>query len=1176
MPRGARLCEPAVKLAASEKRVPAVEDDQRHSPLKPPKAPAPGTRAQWIRLYGASKALAIATLARQHGRPVILLASDAANAARFERELAFFAPEIPRAHIPDWETLPYDRFSPYQDIVSERIATLSRLPELGTGVVVMGIQTALHRFAPRSWLEGRAFSLHPGERIDRDDFRRRLDAAGYRVGAQVVEHGDCAFRGSLIDVFPMGAESPFRIDLLDDEIETLRLFDVDTQRSMSACDAIEILPAREFPLDEAATREFRRAWRLEFDGPAQNSPLYQDVSEGLAPAGIEYYLPLFFDDLDVLTAYFPSGALIVIDEGVAAAAAQFEIAVAERYESLRHDIERPIVAPARMFVDYAGFTAALAPFACIDVAGIEPQAGDSALAFATRAPVRVPVDARAAEPFGLLAEHLRRVQGRVLFLADSLGRRETLVEMFREQSFRPHAYESWADFLAGSDPVGIAVGPLADGAEFDDPRISLLTEAQLFGERAAQRRRRRGATDNDAILRNLTELTVGAPVVHEQHGVGRYRGLEVLTVAGVTNEFIKISYADGDNLYVPVSSLDRISRYSGVDPEHAPLHKLGSGQWDKARRKAAEKIRDVAAELLEIHARRAARKGHAFNVDRHGFAAFEQGFPFEETPDQIAAIEAVLADMRGEQPMDRLVCGDVGFGKTEVAMRAAFVAVHDGQQVAILVPTTLLAGQHYETLRDRFADWPVKVEQLSRFRDAKETKQILAGLTDGTVDIVVGTHKLLSKDIRFKRLGLLIVDEEHRFGVRQKEQIKALRANVDILTLTATPIPRTLNMALAGTRELSIIATAPSKRLAIKTFVREWSPVLLREAILREIGRGGQVYFVHNVVEDIEQMAATVREIAPEARVAVAHGQMRERELEQVMLDFYHGRCNVLLCTTIIETGIDVPNANTMIINRADKFGLAQLYQLRGRVGRSHHRAYAYLVVPNRREITADAVKRLEAIESLEELGVGFTLATHDLEIRGAGEILGDEQSGHIQEIGFSLYSELLNRTVAALKAGRGINLEDALDARVEVELHIPALLPEDYLPDVHARLILYKRIASARGPDELNELREEIVDRFGLFETPVENLFRVTSFKLAAERLGIRRIDLGSRGGRIEFYPNPNIDPMKIIRLVQTDRNYRFEGGEKIKINKELLDAQARFDELDHLFERFGGDSAA
>lgn len=1145
------------------------------SVLKPPSVPPGPAHQHWARLYGAAKSLAVANAAAREQRLIAYVVADAAAAAQVEQELAFFAPRLKRHHLPDWETLPYDRFSPYQDIISERITTLTNLPRLTDGVVVISVATAMHRLPPRSWMAGRAFDLSSGQHLDRDNFRRDLETAGYRASTQVTEHGEYAYRGSLIDLFPMGSEQPFRIDLFDDEIESIRHFDVESQRSSDVVGSMQILPAREFPFDDEARRNFCREWRLRFDHDGRSSPMYSDISEGLAPAGIEYYLPLFFDELDLLTDYLPADAIVVFGEGVDVAAAQFEQAVSERHESLRYDVERPLVDPGQMFTTFDELDQQAVRFSRVDLHGASTI--DKAVTrFACQAPVKVPVDARANEPFALLERHIAEVGGRVLILADSLGRRETLIELFRERSFRPTVVESWQEFQQSDVAVGLAVASINDGVELSLPAVSVLTEAQLFGQRAQQQRRRRKSTDSEAVIRNLTELSVGAPVVHERYGIGRYRGLEVLTAGGVTNEFIKIEYADGDNLYVPVGALDLISRYAGVDPDHAPLHKLGSGQWDKARRKAAEKIRDVAAELLEIHARREARSGYRFSLDASAYGTFVQDFPFEETPDQANAVSAVIADMQRPQPMDRLICGDVGFGKTEVAMRAAFVAVNDGKQVAILVPTTLLARQHYQTLSDRFADWPVRVEQLSRFADNKSTKSTLADLSTGQVDIVVGTHKLLSKDIKFRDLGLLIVDEEHRFGVTQKEKIKALRADVDILTLTATPIPRTLNMALSGTRDLSIIATAPQKRLAIKTFVRQWSDDLLREAILREIARGGQVYFVHNKVEDIESIAAQVKAIVPEARIDIAHGQMRERDLERIMLDFYHGRCNVLVCTTIIETGIDIPNANTMIINRADKFGLAQLYQLRGRVGRSHHRAYAYLVVPHRRSMTADAVKRLEAIESLEELGVGFTLATHDLEIRGAGEILGEEQSGHIQEIGFGLYTELLNRTVAAMKDGRAGDPEAALDDRVEVELHIPALLPEDYLPDVHARLLLYKRIAGARKPGELDELKEEIIDRFGLFGEPVENLFRVTLIKLVAADFGIKRIDLGRRGGRIEFTTNPQIDPMSIIDLIQTDADYRLDGNERLRISKELADAEARFAEISELFERFGNRHAA
>ena len=1144
-----------------------TEDLPRQSPL----CPIPPTAGQpiryWTQLFGAARALAITGAARAHPGLTVLVCADSSAAAQFEVELPFFAPDLPVLHLPDWETLPYDRFSPFQDIISERIALLARLDGCERGCLVIAVNTLLHRLAPRPWIQGQSFILKVGQRLDREAFRKRVQEAGYRYVPQVVDHGDFALRGSLIDVFPMGATEPFRIDLFGDEIESLRLFNIETQRSTGEVTQIEIMPAREIPLTPDAIATFKRNWRANFEGRPNASPIFEDVAQGLAPAGIEYYLPLFFETVSTLFDYLPANCLFLLDGMVSSAAEGFLHTVGARYEQLRHDTERPLLPPARLFLNWPEIQERMAAYPRIALGGEEWLERASAQRFATRPAASVPIDVRAKEPLRLVEQYIAGFAGRLLVLAESNGRRETITELFTRHALPLKHYQNWTDFLAGDAKLGLAVAPVAEGVEIDDPHLAIITESQLFGERAAQRRRRRRTNiESDAIVRNLAELNIGAPVVHETHGVGRYLGLEVLTAGDITNEFIKLEYADGDKLYIPVSALGLISRYTGIDPEHAPLHKLGSGQWDKARRRAAERIRDVAVELLEIHAKRAAKVGHKFALDRAGYLAFQQGFPFEETPDQQAAIEAVIDDMQKPQPMDRLICGDVGFGKTEVAMRAAYVAVSDGKQVAVLVPTTLLAQQHFSTFRDRFADWPVKIDQLSRFRDAQDTRTVRAGLADGTIDIVVGTHKLLSRDLKFKNLGLTIVDEEHRFGVRQKEQLKALRSEVDILTLTATPIPRTLNMALAGTRELSVIATAPSKRLAVKTFIYEWSDDLIREAILREISRGGQVYFVHNEVETIEKLSAQLAALVPEARVQFAHGQLRERELEQVMLDFYHRRCNVLVCTTIIESGIDVPNANTILINRADKFGLAQLYQLRGRVGRSHHRAYAYLISPPRKAITADAVKRLEAMEALEDLGVGFTLATHDLEIRGAGEILGEEQSGHIQEIGFGLYSELLQRAVAALKAGRDPDLELTGPRGAEVELHIPALLPEDYLPDVHARLVLYKRIASAADETELEGLKEEVIDRFGDFGIPVHNLFRLTGLKLTAQRLGIKRIDFGRVGGVIEFRPEPDIEPSKIIKLLQTDNAYRMEGAERLRLRRELSDAPARFAELERL----------
>jgi len=1114
---------------------------------------------------------------RRHHGLVVVVVGDTNTALRFEGEIPFFAGDIPQYHLPDWEILPYDQFSPYQDIVSDRISTFSLLPSLRRGLLIVSVATLMHRIVPRTWLAGQTFDLSLGDTLDRADLQTRLTQAGYRNVSQVMDHGDFAIRGSIIDVFAMGAANPFRIDLFDDEIETLRVFDAESQRSIESVDTFQLMPARETPLTPEAIAHFKRNWRLSFDGLPTTSPVYSDVCEGLAPAGIEYYLPLFFDQLDTLFDYIPDTALFVMDEGIEAGAESFINSVEERYEQLRHDVERPILPPARIFLDWGDVVQKIGQHPQAYASGLDLDERERKFRFDTRAPTKLPIDGRAAEPFRLLEAFLATYDGRVLFLAESTGRRETMLELFHGNGLKPKSYDDWPAFLKGTDPIGLAVAPLSEGVELADPAICLITESQLFGERASQRRRRRRTDiDKDAIIRNLTELQVGAPVVHEDHGIGRYLGLEVLNVGGIENEFIKLEYADTDKLYVPVANLNLISRYSGIDPAHAPLHKLGSGQWERAKKRAIERIYDVAVELLEVQARREARSGLRFNLDRESYNTFVQDFPFEETPDQQAAIEAVLVDMQNDRPMDRLICGDVGFGKTEVAMRAAFVAVNDGRQVAVLVPTTLLAQQHHQTFLDRFADWPVRVDQLSRFRDSRQTRESLAGLKSGNVDIVIGTHKLLSHDVEFKNLGLLIIDEEHRFGVRQKEKLKAIRTDVDILTLTATPIPRTLNMALSGTRELSVIATPPSKRLAIKTFLREWSGTLVREALLREISRGGQVYIVHNDVATIEQTAKKVAEIIPEGRVRFAHGQMREKDLESVMLDFYHRRCNILVCTTIIETGIDIPNANTIIINRADKFGLAQLYQLRGRVGRSHHRAYAYLIVPHRKSMTADAIKRLEAIESLEDLGVGFTLATHDMEIRGAGEILGEEQSGQIQEIGFGLYTDMLNRAVAALKSGKQPLLDNKADRGTEITLHVPALFPEDYLPDVHTRLILYKRISSAENEDELTILKEEIVDRFGLYATPVANLFRVTSAKLRAQALGIKRVDLGSSGGRVDFVARPNVDPMVIIDLIQRDATYRLDGDSRLRVRKPLTDADSRFAELNDLLDALSVSNAA
>ena len=1150
------------------------------SPLEPVLPRGPGRRARWGRLHGAGRALAIAESVRRHPGVVLVVVPDTPAAHRLEAELRFFlgpgGPEI--LHFPDWETLPYDLFSPHQDIISERLLTLYRLPARRGGVLIVPVSTLMGRLPPTEFVHGSSMVLAPGERLDLQETRRRLERFGYRCVGEVMDYGEFAVRGSLLDLFPSGSAHPLRIDLLDDEVDSIRAFDPETQRSTERLDRVRLLPAREFPLTEAAIARFRGAWRARFEGDPQGCPVYREVSEGHSPAGVEYYLPLFFEHTATLFEYLPADALVILAEDVHEAAQRFATQVQQRFDNGRHDRERPLLAPAELFLAVDETFARLKTHAEVRLGRFGEESRGGYTAYDTLVPVGMPVNAHAKEPFDALLRFLADFEGRTLLVAESAGRRESLRDSLAASGLRPTDFDGWQDFLEDEALLGLCVAPLEEGAWLRTPPLAIVTEAQLFGERAMQRRRRRRSNrDPETLVRDLAELAPGAPVVHEDHGVGRYRGLVTLDVDGIAGEYLDLEYEGGDKLYVPVASLHLVSRYTGVDPELAPLHRLGGQQWPRARRRAAQKAFDVAAELLEVFARRAARRGHAFACERRELRAFEREFPFEETPDQEAAIEAVVSDMENERPMERLICGDVGFGKTEVAMRAAFIAVQDNRQVAVLVPTTLLAQQHHQTFSDRFAPWPVRIEQLSRFRSRRDRDEVVKALGEGRVDVVIGTHQLLQADIRFRRLGLVIIDEEHRFGVRQKERLKTLRSEVDVLTLTATPIPRTLNMALSGLRDLSLIATPPERRLSIKTFVREWSGALIAEALARELNRGGQVYVVHNKIETIERIARGIEELVPEAEVRVAHGQMRERALERTMLDFYHRRFNVLVCTTIIETGIDVPNANTIVINRADHFGLAQLHQLRGRVGRSHHRAYAYLIVPPRRAMSADAVKRLEAIESLEDLGIGFTLSTHDLEIRGAGELLGDEQSGQIQEVGYSLYTSLLERAVNALRQGRNPELDRPLDHGAEVDLRVPAMIPETFLPDVHTRLLLYKRIAGAASKVELDELQVEMVDRFGILPDPLRMLFRITEIKLKATRLGVRKIDFGSMGGRIVFSPRPPVDPGNVVRLVQEEpATYRLDGTEKIRLTAHIEDEAARVVLLHDLLDRLALPAAA
>ncbi len=1139
------------------------------SVLRLPKLPAATGKQHWGNLPGAALSLAIAEAASAAKRFTLLLTADSQSAERLQEELAFFAPELPVLHFPDWETLPYDVFSPHQDIISQRIAALYRLPQLKHGVLVVPISTALHRLAPTRFLLGSGLVLDVGQKLDVEEMRARLEAAGYRCVDTVYEHGEFAVRGALIDLFPMGSDTPFRIDLFDDEIETLRTFDPETQRSVDKVESIRLLPAREFPLDKKSVTDFRGRFRERFDVDFRRCPIYQDLSTGITPAGIEYYLPLFFEESATLFDYLPTDTQVFSLPGIEKAAEQFWVDARSRYEDRRVDPERPLLPPADLFLPVDDCFGRLKnwPRVIVDQADIETGVGRER--FEARVLPDLAIQAKASEPLAALRRFIEEYPGRVLFCAESAGRREVLLELLARLKLKPLEVGGWPEFAESKSRLGICIAPLDEGLLLDD--IALIAESPLFGQRVMQRRRREKSRDGgDNVIKNLTELREGSPVVHIDHGVGRYLGLVTLEIDGQAAEFLALMYAEEAKLYVPVASLHLIARYTGSDDALAPLHRLGSETWQKAKRKAAEQVRDVAAELLDIYARRAAREGYAFKDPLADYATFSAGFPFEETPDQQTAIEAVLADMLAPKPMDRLVCGDVGFGKTEVAMRAAFIAVHSGRQVAVLVPTTLLAQQHYNSFRDRFADWPVTVEVMSRFKSTKEVNEAVAKLAEGKIDIVIGTHKLLQDDVRFKDLGLCIIDEEHRFGVRQKEQLKALRSEVDILTLTATPIPRTLNMAVAGMRDLSIIATPPARRLSVRTFVMEQNNPTIKEALLRELLRGGQVYYLHNDVKTIEKCASDLAELVPEARIGIGHGQMRERELEQVMSDFYHKRFNVLIASTIIETGIDVPSANTIIIERADKFGLAQLHQLRGRVGRSHHQAYAYLLTPPRKQMTEDAQKRLEAISNAQDLGAGFVLATHDLEIRGAGELLGDGQSGQIQAVGFTLYMEMLERAVKAIRKGEQPNLDQPLGGGPEINLRVPALIPEDYLPDVHARLILYKRIANAADEDGLKELQVEMIDRFGLLPEPTKNLVRITLLKLQAEKLGIKKIDAGPQGGRIEFAATTCVDPLTLIKLIQSQpKRYKFEGATMFKFQVPMERPEERFNTLEALLER-------
>jgi transcription-repair coupling factor (superfamily II helicase) len=1139
---------------------------------------AAGKRFALPRPTGSADALLIARLAERWAaekRVTAIVTADPADTQRLADELPFFAPALRIAVFPDWETLPYDTFSPHQDLISERLATLWRLwSAKDVDVLLLPASTALVRLAPPSFLAGTTFQFKQKDKLDEAALKAQLTTAGYNHVSSVVSPGEYAVRGGLIDLFPMGSLVPYRVDLFDNEIDSIRTFDPDSQRSLYPVPEVRLLPGREFPMDDAARTTFRTRWREKMEGDPTKSRIYKDLGAGIATAGIEYYLPLFFEQTATIFDYVGTQAAVVLHGEMDAALNRFWTETKERHRFLQHDPDRPILAPEENFLRTEEFFALCQPLATLALRGNE------AVDWARPLP-DVSVDRGATEPLAKLENHLSSTTARVLVVAESEGRRESLLELLRDHKLELPSVESLAAFEASDLKAGIVAAPLASGFHWqrggEQAALQFITETELFATAPTSRRRKKQeqASSVEGLIKDLSELKVGDPVVHVNHGIGRYQGLLNIDLGDGPSEFLHLEYADKATLYVPVAQLHLIGRYTGVSAEEAPLHRLGSGQWEKAKRKAAEQVRDTAAELLNLYAVRAAREGHAHRFAGHDYEAFAASFGFEETPDQRAAIHAVIQDMISPKPMDRLICGDVGFGKTEVALRAAFVAVMGGKQVAILAPTTLLAEQHYQTIVDRFGKWPVKVAELSRFRSPKEVKVALEGLAAGTIDIVVGTHKLLSQDVKYNRLGLLVIDEEHRFGVRHKEAIKAFKANVDVLTLTATPIPRTLGMALEGLRDLSVIATAPQRRLAIKTFVRNESSGTIREAVLRELKRGGQVYFLHNEVETIAHRRDKLVELLPEARIAIAHGQMPERDLERVMREFIAQKHNVLLCSTIIETGIDVPSANTIVISRADKFGLAQLHQLRGRVGRSHHQAYAYLLVPDVEGLTKQAGQRLEAIQQMEELGSGFYLAMHDLEIRGAGEVLGEHQSGNMQEVGFQLYNEMLSEAVRALKNGHEPDLlgptSTLFGGGTDINLHAPALLPDAYCGDVHTRLSLYKRLASAERNEQIDTLLEEVTDRFGKLPTQAQTLFDTHRLRVLARPYGVLKVDAGPRLSVISFRPNPPIDAMRIIELVQKNRHIKLAGNDKLRIEKELPEAKDRAQMLRDVLRHLG-----
>ncbi len=1144
-----------------------------HSLLNPI-LPDHGQRISWSNLHGAATGMAITEAARRYNGVLVIVLEDQRQLQILETEIRYFlhqADNIPVLNFPSWESLPYDIFSPHQDIISDRLRILGKLPTLRRGIVLIQTTNLMQRLPPVDYVLGHTFSLKKSQHINLDTLKHQLIDSNYVAVNQVMSPGEFAVRGGLVDVFPMGAHAPFRLDLFDDELETIRIFDPDTQRSKQQVEKIELLPAREFPMTESGIKHFRSSFRRYFEGDPMKQTIYNQVSMGNTPAGTEFFFPLFFDQTATLFDYLQENSIFVKTQDFKQSISTYWAEINDRYINANYDPARKVIPPNQLYMDASEVEAKSSKYSRIDI--IRGHDRKTSWAAEANPNKQFPVDSRKETPYQELLAHLRTSDNKILIVTETPGRKEALEGVLLNNMLRPTSFQGLHDFIADEQAIlGLAIAPLERGFTSNTNGIEIICESQLYGEKVYQRRRRNRASQSpEAIIKSLTELNIGDPVVHIEHGVGRYQGLHVLVIGGDSGEFLSLEYQNGDRLYIPVLSLNLISRFVGGSPDLAPLHRLGGEQWEKSKKRARGKAYDVATELLEMEAFRNARKGHSFEINTLESERFNSQFPFEETLDQQQAISEVISDLGSPDPMDRLVCGDVGFGKTEVALRAAFIVSSNAKQVAILVPTTLLADQHYQTFVERFSDWPINVAVLSRFNTRKQSAELIKRVASGHIDIVIGTHRLLQDDIRFNDLGLLIIDEEHRFGVRQKERLKRIRSQVDILALTATPIPRTLNITMAGLRSISIIATPPVNRLSIKTFVRQWNRGLIREACLREIRRGGQVFFLHNEVKSIERMAVDIAELVTEGEVNICHGQMRESQLERVMQDFYHQRFNILVCSTIIESGIDIPTANTIIINRADRFGLAQLHQLRGRVGRSHHQAFAYLLIPDKEYITNAARKRLDAIDSMEDLGAGFALASHDLEIRGAGELLGETQSGSIDEVGFSLYSEYLSLAVNAIKEGKLPEPDSALELEKAsiIDLHVTALFPQDYLANAHTRLILYKRISNATDLAQLEELQIETIDRFGLLPEQGKNLFRLTALRLQAERLNIRKADIGDNGGVIELHDNPVIDPGVIFSLIQDNPHlYQLSGPNAFKITDDLADPFTRMNKIETLFD--------